>query len=249
MSGLGSHLAAGLDPVVLAERVGMKPQDWQARVLRSTSDRLLLNCSRQAGKSTIASLLGLHCAVYEPGSLVLILSPSERQSKELFRKCLVAYRSLGRPVPSEAENRLSLELENGSRVVSLPGTAGTIRGFSNVAMLIIDEAAQVEDDIYLTVLPMLAVSGGRLIAMSTPFGRRGWFYDAWQSDGWEKIHVPADQVAHIRPEFLAEARASMGSWWFRQEYDCEFMDAATAVFGSEDIEKLFSEEVEPWTDL
>jgi hypothetical protein len=44
-------------------------------------------------------------------------------------------------------------------------------------MLVIDEASRVDDTLYLAVRPLLAVSGGRLVALSTPFGKRGWFHD------------------------------------------------------------------------
>lgn len=140
---LAADLAGALDSVVLARRAGgFEPDSWQRTVLRSDADRVLLNCCRQSGKSTIAALVGLHTALYSPGSLILLVSPSERQSKELFRKVVDAYRKLGRPVSADAENRLSLELANGSRIVTLPGSEGTVRGYSGVKLIVIDEAAR-----------------------------------------------------------------------------------------------------------
>jgi hypothetical protein len=106
--------------VRLAEQAGITPDPWQAEVLRSGALRVPLLCSRQAGKSTITSILAVHVPVYEPGSLVLLLSPTLRQSGELFKKCAGVYQALGRPVPSDSESALQLELENGSRIVSLP---------------------------------------------------------------------------------------------------------------------------------
>lgn len=247
MSRLADHLASGLDPVVFARRLGIEPDPWQEDVLRSRAQREIHNASRQSGKSSIAALRATHEALYVPGSLVLVLSPSERQSKELFKRCIVAYRSLGRPIAAESENKLSLELDNGSRIVSLPGQGGTIRGFSAVSLLIIDEAAQVDDDVYLAVLPMLAVSGGRLMLLSTPYGRRGFFYEAWRSpEGWKKVLVPATECPRISSAFLAEARESMGPWWFTQEFECEFMDAQTQAFNTADIQAMFDKELKPW---
>ncbi len=107
-----------------------------------------------------------------------MLSPGERQSKEFLRKAVGLYRALDRPVPSDAENKLELELSNGSRIVALPGNEGTIRGYSGVNLLVVDEASRVPDALYVAVRPMLAVSGGRLVALSTPMGTRGWFYEA-----------------------------------------------------------------------
>lgn len=244
---ISTDLASALDPSQMALAAGLIPDAWQANMLRSRSPRLLLNCSRQAGKSTVTALLSDHTAFYEPNSLVLLLSPSQRQSQELFRKCLDVYRALDRPVPAEAESALRLELENGSRIVALPGKEGTIRGLSGVRLLIIDEASRVPDELYKSVRPMLAVSGGRLVLLSTPFGTRGFYYAAWRDRArWDYYEVPATDCPRISPEFLAEERATMGEWWFEQEYMCRFMDAQTAAFRSEDIERIVSKEVELW---
>jgi hypothetical protein len=109
---VASDLALALDRVAFARALGLEPDPWQERLLRSTSDRVLLNCSRQSGKSTMTGLIALHRALYHPGSLILCLAPALRQSQELFGKVLGFYRDLGRPVSPHGERRLSLELEN-----------------------------------------------------------------------------------------------------------------------------------------
>lgn len=225
------------DPVELAERLGLSPDPWQAEVLRSTSHRQLLNCCRQSGKSTTTAILALHQALYVPGSLVLMGSPGLRQSSLLFRKTLGFYRRLGRPVPSEAETRLQLELVNGSQIVAVPGTEQTVRGYSAVDLLLVDEASRVADDMLAALRPMLATSNGRLIAMSTPWGMRGWWYEAWEHGGpaWERVKVTAEQCPRISAGFLAEERAALGSLAFQSEYACIFADTVDSVFRSEDI--------------
>jgi len=245
---IATDLARALDPVLLAAQAGIMPDPWQANVLRSAASRLLLNCSRQSGKSTITSVLAMHTALYTSGSLVLLLSPSLRQSGELFKKCIATYRDLGRPVSPESETALTLTLDNGSRIVSLPGSKdGTIRGYSGVNLLVIDEAAWVADSLYMSVRPMLAVSGGRLAALSTPHGTRGWFYDAWTgAEPWERYEVPATLCPRISPEFLAEEQRNMGEWWYEQEYMCRFSEAETQAFRREDIDNAFREEVRTW---
>jgi hypothetical protein len=170
-----------------------------------------------------------------------------RQSAELYRKCADVNRALGRPVPATAESALRVEFANGSRVISLPGRDdGAIRGFSAPKLVIIDEASRVPDTLYFSIRPMLSVSRGRLLALSTPIGRRGWFYESYQSEErWNRVHVTADQIPRISKEFLGEELEALGEAWFRQEYYCEFRDLIGACFRQEDIDACLSDDVEP----
>lgn len=248
MSRIATDIARMLDPCALAEAVGATPDDWQREVFRSEARRTLLCCGRQTGKSFVASILAVHTAVYVPGSLVLLLSPSLRQSQELFRKVTSVYRALGRPVDATAENALSLTLESGSRIVSLPGTEQTIRSFSSVDLLVIDESARVPNDLYHAVTPFLAVGNGRLIAASTPAGMRGWWSDAWHDDSapWQRVRVETADCPRISAEFLASELASMGSLFYAQEYCCDFLSSESAAFESAWLESLINEELEAW---
>ena len=244
---IAQDLAAALDPLAFSRQAGIDPDPWQADVLRSTADQLLLNCSRQAGKSTIASVLALHTAQYYPPALVLLLSPSLRQSQELFRKVLDGYRLLDQAsIPADAESALRLELANGSRIIALPGKEGTIRGYSGVKLLVIDEASRVADGLYYAVRPMLAVSGGRLIAMSTPAGKRGWWFEQWtDGHGWERVEIHADQCPRIPAAFLAKERQDLPGWVYEQEYEGVFHEAEDAVFRHDDIAALFDPSIPP----
>jgi hypothetical protein len=247
MVAVREDLRLALDRVAFAEKLGVTPDPWQGDLLRSEAPRVLLNCCRQSGKSTVSGIIALHRALYYPDSLILCLAPALRQSQELFGKIARFYRDLGRPAKPQGERKLSLELENGSRIVTLPGTEKTIRGFSGASLLLVDEAARVANDLYASIRPMLAVSGGRLLALSTPFGTRGWFYDAWVSaERWERYQVPASEVPRISAEFLAEERRTLGEWWHQQEYECHFLEAESQAFRREDIDRCFDEEVEAW---
>ena len=204
------------DGVALLTQAGYVPDPWQVQVLRSQASKLLLLCSRQAGKTFVAAALALGTALREPGSLTLVLSPSLRQSQESFRRVLDLYRTLQTPIPTQGESALRLELTNGSRIVSLPGTESTVRGYSGVRLLVIDEAARVSDDLYYSVRPMLAVSQGRLLALSTPFGKRGWFHHEFsEGAGWERCKVTAEECPRIAKSFLAEERRSLPPLWYK----------------------------------
>jgi len=265
----------------MAPTIGFDPDPWQRLVLEEKAARTLLNCHRQAGKSTVAGVAASNEATYNAGSITLLISPSQRQSGELFRKVAGIYKTLwkapresvdtmlfdvneaGRltleassdPAP-ESETALTMELENGSRIISLPGRDdSTIRGYSGVALIIVDEAAMVTDMLVNAISPMLAVSGGRLLALSTPKGKRGWFYEAWDKGpvydrktnprGWMKIKAIATDCPRITPDFLAEELARMGERQYSQEYMGEFLETTGAAFSQESIDRAFDTEVEP----
>jgi len=228
-----------LDPVLLAARAGFPQLDpWQQDVLRALPRRLLLNTSRQTGKSLVAAILAVHQALFAPGSLAVVVAVAQRQAMETIRVARDLYTALDHPEPTEAENKLSLELANGSRILSIPSTEATIRGLSKVGLLILDEASRIPDALYAAVLPFLAVSDGRLALLSTPFGRRGFFFDAYQhKDEWYYEEVKAAECPRISAEFLAEQRRKTGEFFYAQEWECAFNDATTGAFRSEDIDR------------
>jgi hypothetical protein len=170
-----------------------------------------------------------------------------RQSGELARKVFDAYESSGRQVPPEAETKLALELSNGSRILALPGgDEGGLRGFSQVRALVIDEASRVPDSLWVAVRPMIAVSGGSIMLLSTPFGKRGFFYRVWsQSQQWLKIQITAEQCPRLTPAFLAEERIELGERWYSQEYLTQFIEAVGQVFSDAAIDAAFNHEVVP----
>jgi hypothetical protein len=234
------------DPADYVRASGLDPDAWQLRLLHSDAPRVLLNCSRQSGKSTMAAILALHRALLRPTSLILILAPAERQAKELFSKVAEFYRSLGHPIPAESYRKLGVELVNRSRIEALPGTEKTVRGFSGADLLIVDEASRVDDALYYAVRPMLAVSGGRMVMLSTPWGKRGVFYEAWTGpEEWDRYEVAAAACTRISEEFLEEERRALPSWVFRQEYECSFEETDDQVFTTEMIDAAVSEDVAP----
>lgn len=235
------------DPVGFAQDVlGFDLDPWQRDVVAGGSRRDLLNCSRQAGKSTTAAIVALHEALYVPESVTVCISPSQRQSGELFRKVVdLRHRLPEKPVLTE-DNKTSMAVAGGGRVLSLPGSEATIRGISAVTLLIEDEAARVEDELYSAVRPMLATTNGRLVLMSTPFGKRGHFWKAWdEAPGWRKLKVTADDVPRISADFLEEEKSTHTQAWYLQEYFCQFVDAERAVFGYEAVMRALTDSVEP----
>jgi len=233
------------DPVDFARQLGYDLDLWQQDVIKSDRARTLILASRQSGKSFVCALLGLWTVLNEPGSTILILSPSQRQSALLFTTILDLYKKLGRPISASAERLLSLELSNGSKIYALPGTESTTRGYK-ADLLILDESAWIDDEIYAAARPFVAL-GGRTVAIGTGHGRRGWFFRAYsESSDWYKLTIPATKCQRISAEFLAEERRNLGEWWFNSEYMCIFGDAESSVFTYDMIQAAISNDIEPW---
>jgi Terminase large subunit, T4likevirus-type, N-terminal len=217
------------------EQLGFDPDEKQQLVLRG-GRRGIVNCTRQWGKSTVTAAKAVHRAYSVAGSLTLVVTPSARQSGEFLRKAEEFVRKLGIKVRGDGDNEISIAFPNGSRIVGLPGNEVTARGYS-ASLLLIDEAARVDDRLYRAMRPSLAVANGDLWLMSTPYGKRGFFWEEWEHGGeeWERISVPATECPRISPQLLAEESAK-GDEMYRQEYMCEFGEMEGAVFSRESIE-------------
>lgn len=230
-------------------------------------ERLILNCTRQAGKSTVISAKAVYRAKHFPKSLILLISPTERQSIELMKKIDDFMKSDPQQLALKVDNTFEKEFWNKSRIVALPGSEKSVRGFSAPSMIIIDEASRVTDEMFYALRPMMSGEDTHteLILMSTPFGKRGFFYQSWlAAHRWKRIEVsgrtdiPEETyrkekaregiLAWYSPrhtkDFLEEEKEAMGDWWFQQEYLCKFVEAQDNVFSYEDIMAAMGDEPE-----
>jgi hypothetical protein len=226
---------------------GFNDEPHQLAFLRSDHPRELLCTSRQFGKSTCIAAKAVATMVLSPASLCLCLSPSLRQSGELFGKAVDIFQKIGAPVPVVRQTASVLELSNRSRLVSLPGKPATIRGYSKPKLVAVDEAAYCADELHHAVSPMMARSdNGVLILGSSPYGMRGEYWRNFtQVPGWRKTVVTADQIPAISPEYLRQERLKLGERWFRQEFYCSFESTVDAVFDPLLVEKALEGGIRP----
>lgn len=277
VSEITNDLAWALNPVRFAQDNGGRVEDpyrpkpyapysWQQTFLGTHAQKTLMLCTRQGGKTTVVGIRIAHQAVYHPGTLTLVVSKSERQSKIMFRKArriLEAFRGMEQ---FPEDNKTSVELVNGSVIAALPGSEDTIRGFSGPTLIIIDEAARVDDALYLALRPMLQDRPHRptpeMIALTTPWGRRGWFYDCWklkddhaqgrrldEPDIWTRYIWTAEDAVRegaIKREWLDRERRTLPEWFYRQEYLCEFVETEESLVSEADIESAIKPGVETW---
>ncbi|MBA7563084.1 hypothetical protein ES708_04737 [subsurface metagenome] len=263
------------NPGQYMRRLSLDPFPWQWEALDPASRRVMMLTCRQAGKSTVVAGKTLCRAKSTPGALNLITCPAQDQSKELIKK--VEQFVLHDPFIPRLTHDGSYEkqFENRSRIVALPGSERSVRGYSVPKTIIIDEAAQVQDSTIFAMRPMMIGADTELFMLSTPHGKRGYFYRQWdKGKHWKKILVrigwdlkngklvPAMPEAQFHAQMLKqgilayysprhtlgelqEELESMDELWFRQEYLCEFVDELTMVFPTELVDQAMSNTVRP----
>ena len=228
--------------------LGWMLEDKQRELLTGSSKRVILNCTRQWGKSWMASVALLFHAVNQPESLSIVAGPTLRQSAELLKKVKDLASRMGMPAPGDGINRHSIVLPNRSRIVAVPGNSPDgIRGFSGVTMLVIDEASMVKDEVYVAARPMLTQKNGSIWLLSTPRDEEGFFFREFSegSEDWRRVVVPATECPRFKPEQLAAEQASLGARLFAQEFLCEFVAATDGMFDKAWFDDVFSEDIKP----
>jgi len=222
------------------------PFEYQKEFLRSKKRRRVFVAGRQVGKSVTLSWLALWKAVMFPDSVILVFSPSNRQSIEFLNQKLKGEIRQWIDSPKEwgiiHETKSSLHFSNGSRIMALPAannsnTGETIRGFT-VDMIIVDEAAFVDDDFYTSVLaPMLLTTQGDFIIAGTPWGQSGYLYDKFHNERWKRIQVSSFESPIVSAEDLEELREYLSPIELQREILGEFAQKQNAAFEEDIIKK------------
>lgn len=216
--------------------IGFKPYKYQAKWLEDDERNILIVAGRQVGKSTMLAYKALWNAFVKPMQDINIISKTLRQSKNVFDKIHQAVAST--EFIEEHVQKMTLSeiiFDNGSIIRSLPaGRAGeTIRGYSNT-LVIFDEAAFIPEEVFIAIEPALAVKGSQVIYSSTPYGKRGFFYDTYAQQSalspkdreFSIYRIRSDQNPLITQKFLKMERDRMTVVQFAQEYEAEFIDEA-----------------------
>lgn len=243
--GLSGHLLRWMSARELfIAATGELPLPWQEDYLAETRDSVVKK-GRQVGASTAGGVIAARRAVYWPNSLCAIVSPSQKQSTEVKDRTREHLENLG--VPLVRDSSSLVELPNGSRILSLPGSAKSVRGWS-AHLLILDEAAYIEPETFLAARATVAATGGRVIIQSTPEAPYGHFYDAWSSsdERWAKFEVTSEQVGTIDPAFLAAERALLTDEKYAREYLGRFTSPGLGLVDPERLRRLTRDDDNPW---
>lgn len=239
------QIAYQIDPVRWVEdEFKFYPDEWQKRLLRSTSRNCCVSSGRQCGKTTIAQFVAAHQVLFNPGTLTVVISPSQRQSSEMGKRIFETLKQVDIRGKLPTDNKSSIELPSKARVVALPASPSNVRGLS-ADLLLIDESAYVDDDVFVAVGPMLAaIENSRQIWISTPNGRIGRHADVALGDQpeWERYFIKASECPRISPEFLEQQRGIMTRQAFATEYEISFEESGARAFDFDDIRGCFGHE-------
>jgi len=210
----------------------IKLDDWQEKIVNlglTGNKNIAIRAGRQVGKSTAIAVLAGEFAVKNEDKVIMIISAVERQAFLLFEKVLEfiddRYSQMvtwGKNKPTKSQ----LTLKNGSRIYCLPtGLDGYgIRGYT-IDLLIADEAAYINDDVFNAITPSLAArKNAKIVLLSTPFGREGYFARAFNDPTFETFHITSEECSRINKEFLEQEKKRMTKRQYMQEYLGEFID-------------------------
>jgi phage terminase large subunit len=233
------------DAAAMLEDLGLDPDPWQVEFLQSDYRRALLNCSRRSGKTTCAAIKALHTAMFsqkDKPTLTLIFAPAGKQSDELLYTLETLYKKLGRPVRRGTDKTSILDFQNGSRIMPMTGNPDSAVGWTP-DLIIVDEASRVEDELFKSISPMLALKTRpcKLICLSTPYGKQGYFYREWASvdeqgnprpkpADWKRVRITADDCPRLDKTVIENDRASYGELYVQQEYYCSFTQMMGLVY-------------------
>jgi len=214
---------------------------WQKKYINSKRNCFLL-CGRQSGKSAAASIKFGKRAAENPNKVILMIALTEKQAYNLFFKTLmyleaVYPKKILRGANKPTKHRIMLK--NGSQIMCYAAglTGEGIRTFT-VTDLVIDEAAPMAREVFISVTPMLSVTGGTMDILSTPRGKEGYFYECSKRDDFEHFYVSAEDCPRHTKEFLESEKKHMSHLEYAQEYLAQFLDELKRVFSDEWIKEV-----------
>lgn len=227
---------------------------WQEDVFQDVKqalyDTYVVKAKRQVGKSILAEDIALYFA-FRDKSTSVIIEPTQAQSRRVFKQIVSAVGGEDSPVLKSANaTLLQIEFKNGSEIIFKSAEQReALRGMTvKKGILIIDEAAFIQDDIFEIVYPAVDANKCPVMLISTPLFCSGEFYKKYQeglvgrivkSYNWSLY----DTSVFLSKEKLEYYRETMSPLKFRSEYLGEFITEGSYVFGDFKASGGFSENV------
>jgi SAM-dependent methyltransferase len=215
------ELAYRIDPALwVREVLKIKPAAWQQQFLRAPRGaQIIALTARQVGKTTAAAWAIAHAMLFATAELNVIACPAQDQSKEAVRRVKEILVKVGAKL--KTDNVYALELDNGSRVLALPGSDDSIRGLTVDGWIVADEAARLPEEMIAALRPMRARRPeARFVMLSTAWSRTDPFWTVWDNGdpSWMRLKATADVCGLYSAEKLEQERRALGEAAFKREY-------------------------------
>jgi len=220
------------------------PDEYQTEILTEMHNRILVLAPRQTGKSTAVAVRVLFEAMCHDDAVILLASASGRQSGQIMEKVRKMAKSLDLEILPPPPKCDGFTLANGAEIVALPDNEETIRGFSAPRMIVVDEAAFASEAVFKALEPMLTVSNGTFILLSTPNGQTGYFYDQWHAEDspWTKLKGSLERCPRVNLAAIEAMRKTTAKEVFAQEFECKFVASGGQIISLETLRKCYRDD-------
>jgi len=228
------------------EQLQFHAEPKQKEVLDSASKYLILCCNRQWGKTTTIAIKALHHAITKQDQTIVILSRTKGQAAILIQRAGIFAGRLNLKTRRVMGFPYSLQLPNGSNIIAVAHSGDTSVG-NTANVLIVDEAALVQDAVYWYVSASVSRTHGKIWIMSTPRRQAGFFYNIWHDNTpkWHRIFSDVTDCPDIDQEYLEMQKAS-DIIRYRQDFLCEFIQPADRLTDMETIQKMLRSDIDQW---
>lgn len=225
--------------------------------IQKAHDELWLVIGRRGGKSNIAALLAIYEAVFNDHAkklskgevaTVMVIAADRKQARSVMRYIrglLIENPMLSQLISRESQD--SIELTNRCVIEIMTATHRGTRGYT-VAAAILDEiafwhseGANPDKEIIAALRPSLATLKGKLIALSSPYARRGVLWDNYKLHFGRNSRVLVAQAPSLMmnptlPKHVVDEALSEDYSAAKAEYLAEFRTDVESYVSVEVIE-------------
>lgn len=226
--------------------VGFHPYAHQRAVIdaigksKCSYKTVVVKSSRQKGKSFMIANILLYFALNWNKAKNICVSPTLKQSKNIYKTIMDAIEKTGIVKNSNA-TVLEITFINRSNIRFLSAEMGeSLRGYTVTGILCIDECCYISDDVFNTIKPWVDYNKSPILMVSTPYVKEGffWQYYNYGLEGVNKVttvdwcdkRFKKEMDKILPPERLEEYRKTMPANKFKSEYLGEWLDDEGTVF-------------------
>lgn len=240
--------------------VGYTPYPHQRAVHDAMKDAFhsgrifVVKSKRQVGKTTMAENILLKVAIEHRNTLSCLVEPTLDQARRVYKEMVKAIEETP-VIKRKNDSLLELELINGSTIIFKSAEQrDNLRGFTVTGILVVDECAFIQDDIFDILQPTTDVHSAPILLISTPKLKQGFFYRYYsagltgENPGIVSIDFNQYDTSFLLPkDKLEQYRTMMPKAQFTTEYLGNFLDSDSILFSN--INECVSTPTQGWNEL